>query len=96
MLQATDSDGAYVGIISGDANKASYPGSDDRGVGWRAKGGVRHLHNTVEMGGAVPGWGLGDRIGLLLDTRTCEIGFFKNGVAFEHRRVGETSAKWTA
>ena len=53
VLQATDGDGAYVGVIRPDANKSSYPGSDDKGVGWRAKGGVRHLHNTVEMGVAI-------------------------------------------
>ena len=71
VLQATDGDGAYIGVIKPDANKSSYPGSDDKGVGWRAKGGVRHLHNTVDMGGAIAGWGQGDRVGLMLDTHTC-------------------------
>ena len=85
VLQATDGDGAYVGVIKPDANKSSYPGSDDKGVGWRAKGDVRHLHNTVDMGGAIAGWGQGDRVGLMLDTHTCELTFLKNGKAFEQR-----------
>ena len=85
VLQASDGDGAYVGVIRPDANKASYPGSDDKGVGWRAKGGVRHLHNTVDLGGALVGWGQGDRIGLMLDTHTSELTFYKNGKALEQR-----------
>jgi len=85
ILQATDGDGAYIGVIKPDANKSSYPGSDDKGVGWRAKGGVRHLHNTVDMGGAIAGWGQGDRVGLMLDTHTCELSFLKNGKAFDQR-----------
>ena len=28
---------------------------------------MRHLHNTVDLGGTVVGWGKGDRIGLMLD-----------------------------
>ena len=40
VLQATDGDGAYIGMIKPDANRSSYPGSDDKGIGWRAKGGV--------------------------------------------------------
>ena len=85
VLQATDGDGAYIGVIKPDANKSSYPGSDDKGVGWRAKGGVRHLHNTVDMGGAIAGWGQGDRVGLMLDTHTCELSFLKNGKVFDQR-----------
>ena len=55
VLQVTDGDGAYVGVIKADANKSSYPGADDKGIGWRAKGGVRHLHNTVDLGGPLAG-----------------------------------------
>ena len=40
IVQATDSDGSYIGMIKPDANQSSCPGSDDKGIGWRAKGGV--------------------------------------------------------
>ena len=79
VVQASDGDGAYIGMIKPDANRSSYPGSDDKGIGWRAKGGVRHLHNTVDVGGPIAGWGTGDRVGLLLDTHACELRFVKNG-----------------
>ncbi len=46
---------------------------------------MRHLHNTVDMGGSVGGWGQGDRVGLLLDTHSGELCFFKNGKPFDHR-----------
>ena len=46
---ATDGDGAYIGVIKPDANKSSYPGSDDKGIGWRAKGGVRLLAKSVAL-----------------------------------------------
>jgi hypothetical protein len=36
--KATDGDGAYIGMIKPDANRSSYPGSDDKGIGWRAEG----------------------------------------------------------
>jgi Ran GTPase-activating protein (RanGAP) involved in mRNA processing and transport len=83
VLQATDADGAYVGIVRSDVNKSSYPGSDDKGLGWRAKGGVRHLHNTLDLGGAVPSWGQGDRVGVMLNTGTLEVSFVKNGKLLE-------------
>ena len=85
IVQATDGDGAYIGMIKPDANRSSYPGSDDKGIGWRAKGGVRHLHNTVDVGGPIAGWGAGDRVGLLLDTHACELCFVKNGRLLEQR-----------
>ena len=85
VMQATDGDGAYLGVIRPDANRSSYPGSDDKGVGWRAKGGVRHLHNTVDMGGGVAGWGQGDRVGLMLDTHAHELTFYKNGKPYERK-----------
>ena len=47
--------------------------ADDKGVGWRAKGGVRHLHNTVDLGGPLSGWASGDRVGLMLDTHKGEL-----------------------
>ena len=40
IVQATDSDGSYIGMIKPDASQSSCPGSDDKGIGWRAKGGV--------------------------------------------------------
>ena len=79
VVQATDGDGAYIGMIKPDANRSSYPGSDDKGIGWRAKGGVRHLHNTVDVGGPIAGWAAGDRVGLMLDTHSSELAFIKNG-----------------
>ena len=75
----------HLGVVRPDANRSSYPGSDDKGVGWRAKGGVRHLHNTVDMGGGVAGWGQGDRVGLMLDTHAHELTFYKNGKPYERK-----------
>ena len=87
VLQVTDGDGAYVGLVKADVNKSSYPGSDEKGLGWRAKGGVRHLHNTMDLGsssgtsdggvGSVPSWGQGDRVGFIFDTETLELRFVK-------------------
>ena len=85
IVQASDGDGAYIGLIRPDANRSSYPGFDDKGIGWRAKGGVRHLHNTADVGGTIASWGQGDRVGLVLDTATAEVAFVKNGKTFEQK-----------
>ena len=86
VLQVTDGDGAYVGLVKSDVNKSSYPGSDEKGIGWRAKGGVRHQHNTMDLsssgsgdggGGTVPSWGQGDRVGFIFDTETLQLRFVK-------------------
>ena len=44
---------------------------------------MRHLHNTVDMGGAIAGWGQGDRVGLRLDTDQCSLTLYKNGEALD-------------
>lgn len=78
--QATDADGAYVGIVTPLAKLSSYPGADAHSVGWRAKGGLRHKHgSTVEA--ASLAWGQGDRVGLRLDTDQCSLTLYKNGEA---------------
>ena len=60
VRQATDSDGAYVGLITPQAKTSSYPGADAHGIGWRAKGGVRHKHNSIFEASALA-WGKDDR-----------------------------------
>ena len=78
VKQATDADGAYVGIVTPLAKLSSYPGADAHSVGWRAKGGLRHKHgSTVEA--ASLAWGQGDRVGLRLDTDFCSLSLYKNG-----------------
>ena len=78
VKQATDADGAYVGIVTPLAKLSSYPGADAHSVGWRAKGGLRHKHgSTVEA--ASLAWGQGDRVGLRLDTDQCSLTLYKNG-----------------
>ena len=47
VKQATDADGAYVGIVTPLAKLSSYPGADAHSVGWRAKGGLRHKHGST-------------------------------------------------
>ena len=85
VLQATDAEGAYVGVVRSDVNRSSYPGCDEKGVGWRAAGGVRQNHAPVALGGLVSSWAVGDRVGVVLDTHKCEIGFVKNGRLLDAR-----------
>jgi len=80
VKQATDADGAYVGIVTPLAKLSSYPGADAHSIGWRAKGGLRHKHgSTVEAESLA--WGQGDRVGLRLDTDQCTLTLYRNGEA---------------
>ena len=78
VRQATDADGAYVGIVTPLAKLSSYPGADAHSVGWRAKGGLRHKHGSA-IEAASLAWGQGDRVGLRLDTDACSLTLYKNG-----------------
>ncbi|KAL3921671.1 MAG: hypothetical protein SGPRY_004822 [Prymnesium sp.] len=75
---ASDPDGAYVGLITPQAKTSSYPGADAYGIGWRAKGGVRHKHNSIFEASALA-WGKEDRVGLRLDTSSNTLSLYKNG-----------------
>ena len=80
VKQATDADGAYVGIVTPLAKLSSYPGADAHSIGLRAKGGLRHKHgSTVEAESLA--WGQGDRVGLRLDTDQCTLTLYRNGEA---------------
>ena len=78
VKQATDADGAYVGIVTPLAKLSSYPGADAHSVGWRAKGGVRHKHNSIYEATALA-WGKDDRVGLRVDTCGNRLSLYKNG-----------------
>jgi hypothetical protein len=98
VKQATDADGAYVGIVTPLAKLSSYPGADAHSVGWRAKGGLRHKHgSTIEA--ASLAWGQGDRVGLRLDTDECSLTLYKNGEALTTNQLlpvsfGEAGARF--
>ena len=98
VKQATDADGAYVGIVTPLAKLSSYPGADAHSVGWRAKGGLRHKHgSTIEA--ASLAWGQGDRVGLRLDTDSCSLTLYKNGEALTTNQLlpvsfGEAGARF--
>jgi hypothetical protein len=98
VKQATDADGAYVGIVTPLAKLSSYPGADAHSVGWRAKGGLRHKHgSTIEA--ASLAWGQGDRVGLRLDTDLCSLTLYKNGEALTINQLlpvsfGEAGARF--
>ena len=98
VKQATDADGAYVGIVTPLAKLSSYPGADAHSVGWRAKGGLRHKHgSTIEA--ASLAWGQGDRVGLRLDTDQCSLTLYKNGEALTTNQLlpvsfGEAGARF--
>lgn len=67
-----------MGLITPQAKTSSYPGADAYGIGWRAKGGVRHKHNSIFEASALA-WGKEDRVGLRLDTSSNTLSLYKNG-----------------